>query len=118
MATSVVIVDDNAPFRRSARGLLELDGYCVVGEAGDGAGALEAVQRLQPDVVLLDVGLPDVSGLEVAERLAPAPPTVVIVSSRDPADFGRRLARSGAAGFISKDELSGEALAAVLAGAT
>src|SRR5262245_54195088 len=103
MRATVVIVDDSEPFRRSARGLLELDGFRVVGEAGDGAAGLEAVATLRPDVVLLDLGLPDGSGLDVAEQLAPAPPTVVFVSSRDPADFGRRIARSGAAGFIPKD---------------
>jgi DNA-binding NarL/FixJ family response regulator len=118
VARTIVIVDDSQPFRRSARSLLEVEGYDVVGEAADGAGALEVVSRLQPDVVLLDIGLPDGSGIDIAARLAGGPSRIVIVSSRDPADFGRRLARSGAAGFISKDELSGEALASVLAGAT
>ena len=117
MASTVVIVDDSEPFRRSVRGLLELDGYDVIGEATDGASALDLVTRLRPDVVLLDIGLPDMSGLEIAERLAPAPSRVVLVSSRDPADFGKRLRRSGAAGFIPKDELSGAALAELLAGA-
>jgi DNA-binding NarL/FixJ family response regulator len=114
MAT-VVIVDDSEPFRRSARGLLELDGYEVVGEAADGASALDLVPRLLPDIVLLDVALPDGSGLDVAERLAPVPSRIVLVSSRDSSDFGRRIHRSGAAGFISKDELSGAALEELLA---
>jgi len=118
MSSTVVIVDDNEPFRRSARGLLELDGYEVIGEAADGASGLELVTRLRPDVVLLDIALPDTSGLEIAERLAPASSQVVLVSSRDPADFGGRIRRSGAAGFIPKDELSGTALADVLAGAS
>jgi two-component system, NarL family, nitrate/nitrite response regulator NarL len=117
MAT-VVIVDDNERFRRSARGLLELDGYEVIGEAADAAGALELVPRLRPDVVLLDIALPDGSGLDVAERLAPAPSRIVLVSSRDSSDFGARVERSGATGFISKDELSGATLAALLAGAS
>lgn len=118
MLPTVVIVDDHEPFRRSARRLLELDGYRVIGEAGDGAGAIEIVARLAPDVVLLDIALPDTSGLDVAERLAGWDARVVLVSSRDPVDLGARLGRCGAAGFIPKDELSGEALAAVLAGAT
>jgi DNA-binding NarL/FixJ family response regulator len=117
MSSTVVIVDDSEPFRRSARGLLELDGYDVIGEAVDGASGLDLVTRLRPDVVLLDIALPDMSGLEIAERLAPAPSQVVLVSSRDPADFGTRIRRSGAAGFIPKDELSGAALAELLAGA-
>ena len=118
MSSTVVIVDDSEPFRRSARGLLELDGYDVIGEAADGASGLDLVSRLRPDVVLLDIALPDMSGLEIAERLAPAPSHVVLVSSRDPADFGARIRRSGAAGFISKDELSGTVLADVLARAS
>lgn len=110
MARTVVIVDDHARFRRSARRLLELEGYEVVGEAADGATGLTEVQRLRPEVVLLDVALPDVSGLDVAERLADGGTTVVLVSSRDPTDLGPRVHASGAAGFIPKDELSGEAL--------
>ena len=95
----------------------ELDGYVVIGEAADGATALDVVARLQPDVVLLDIALPDTSGLDVAEQLAAMPSQVVLVSSRDPFDFGSRIRRSRAAGFIPKDELSGIALAALLAGA-
>jgi DNA-binding NarL/FixJ family response regulator len=117
MSSTVVIVDDSEPFRRSARGLLELDGYDVIGEAADGASGIDLVTRLCPDVVLLDIALPDTSGLEIAERLAPAPSRVVLVSSRDPGDFGTRIRRSGAAGFIPKDELSGAALTEVLTGA-
>ena len=115
---TVVIVDDSEAFRRSARGLLELDGYDVIGEADDGAAGLDLVTRLRPDVVVLDIALPDVSGLEVAERLAVEPSRVVLVSSRDSSDFGARIRRSGAAGFIPKDELSGDALAELLAGAS
>ena len=116
--STVVIVDDSELFRRSARGLLELDGYEVIGEAADGAEALELVPRLRPDVVLLDIGLPDASGLDVAERLAQASSLIVLVSSRDSSDFGARISRSGVAGFISKDELSGAQLARLLAGAS
>ena len=114
MQQTVVIVDDHEPFRRSARGLLELDGYRVVGEAGDGAEAVEVVTRLRPDVVLLDISLPDTSGLDIAEKLAGTDTRVVLVSSRDRADIGPRVVRCGAAGFIPKDELSGEVLAALL----
>lgn len=117
MQPTIVIVDDHAQFRRSARRLLELDGYDVIGEAGDGAGAIELIERLRPDVVLLDIALPDTSGLDVAERLAGGDARVVLVSSRDPVDLGARVGTCGAAGFIPKDELSGEVLTAVLAGA-
>jgi DNA-binding NarL/FixJ family response regulator len=116
MAVSVLIVDDHAGFRAGARELLEADGFDVVGEAGDGHGAVEAAQRLRPDVVLLDVQLPDVDGFAVAERLAAHvdPPDVVLVSSRSRAAYRRRLERSPARGFISKAEFSGECLAALL----
>ena len=112
----VVIVDDHAAFRASARRLLELEGWTVVGEAADGAEAYEAVERLRPDLVLLDIALPDASGFDVAERLR-ARTRIVLVSSRDPGDFGARIDRSGAVGFIPKDELSGTTLGALLGGA-
>jgi len=116
MHTTVVIVDDHEPFRRSARGLLELDGFRVIGEAGDGAEGIEVVERLRPSVVLLDIALPDTSGLDVAERLSGRATRIVLVSSRDPIDLGARVGRCGAVGFIPKDELSGERLTAVLSG--
>jgi DNA-binding NarL/FixJ family response regulator len=113
---AVLIVDDNARFRVRARRWLEAEGYTVVGEAADGASALEAARRHRPDVVLLDIGLPDVSGLAVAERLTrePDPPAVVLTSTHDVTDFGDRIARCGARGFVPKAALSGEALATVL----
>ena len=117
MRGAVLIVDDNARFRVRARRFLEADGYVVVGEAADGASALEAVPRHRPDVVLLDIGLPDMSGLVVAERLTGTPdaPAVVLTSTHDVTDFGDRVARCGARGFVAKSALSGESLAAVLA---
>jgi DNA-binding NarL/FixJ family response regulator len=116
MRGAVVIVDDNARFRVRARRWLEADGYAVVAEAADGASALEAVRRHRPDVVLLDIGLPDISGLSVAEQLAREPdaPAVVLTSTHDVADFGDRVARSGARGFVPKAKLSGAALSALL----
>ncbi len=72
MPTSVLIVDDHPSFRLSARRMLEAYGYTVVGEAEDGERALAAAEELKPDLVLLDVQLPDIDGFEVAERLAAA----------------------------------------------
>ena len=113
---TVVIVDDHAGFRSSARALLEAEGFDVVGEAGDGASALTAVDLLRPRIVLLDIQLPDIDGFEIAERLAGAgdPPTVVLVSTRGASAYRRRLARSPARGFIAKSELSGNALFALV----
>ena len=113
VSTSVLIVDDHPSFRAGARRMLEASGYSVVGEAADGEAALEAVRELTPDLVLLDVQLPGIDGFEVAARLRDAgtPPTIVLTSSRDRADFGDALAESPARGFIAKGELSGATLA-------
>jgi DNA-binding NarL/FixJ family response regulator len=112
----VLIVDDHAGFRATVRKLLLARGYSVVGEAADGAQALEAAARLQPDVVLLDVQLPDIDGFAVAARLTSNgdSPDIVLISSRDAAEFGGLVERSGARGFIPKARLSGKALAALL----
>jgi DNA-binding NarL/FixJ family response regulator len=113
---SVLIVDDHPTFRATAHALLEAEGFEVVGEAADGASALEAAARLRPDVVLLDVQLPDLDGFEVASRLTSDGdgPRIVLVSSRDGSDFGPLVERSGAAGFIPKGELSGAAVTSLL----
>jgi CheY-like chemotaxis protein len=111
MATTVLIVDDHPSFRASARTLLEDEGFEVVGEAASGQAALEAVERLHPDLVLLDVQLPDLDGFQVARRLhGNGSPGVVLTSSRDAADFGAIVTDCGALGFIAKAELSGAAL--------
>jgi two-component system response regulator EvgA len=115
---TVLIVDDHPSFRATARAMLELEGYEVVGEAEDGAAAVRAVGELQPEIVLLDVQLPDIDGFEVTNRLQAlgngAGPKVVLTSSRDPRDFGPLVHRSGACGFIPKGELTGAALSALL----
>jgi DNA-binding NarL/FixJ family response regulator len=114
MATSVLIVDDHPSFRASARMLLEAEGFDVVGEAEDGEEALRAVEELRPDVVLLDVQLPDIDGPEVARRVAAAnglSPVIILTSSRGIEDIG---ACNGVRGFIPKSELSGAALEALL----
>lgn len=113
---SVLIVDDHDAFRASASALLEAEGFDVIGEAPDGATALSEVERLRPDLVLLDVRLPDLDGFTVAERLATTgePPAVVLISSREAAVYGGRVERAPARGFIAKRELSGAKLATLL----
>ena len=117
MRPTVLIVDDHAEFRRSAGALLEAEGFAVVAEAADGDEALAAVARVRPQIVLLDVQLPGADGFVVAERLAAGrdPPLVVLISSREAAAYGPRLRAAPARGFISKRELSGSALAALMA---
>src|SRR5438067_8650796 len=113
MAKTVLIVDDHPSFRASARRMLEAHGFEVVGEAEDGGAALAAVQRLRPELVLLDVRLPDVDGFEIARRLLDASgptPQIVLISSHDSADLGEAVGASGARGFVSKSELTAEAI--------
>ena len=117
MPTTVLIVDDHPSFRGSARAILEADGFDVVGEAATGDSALAAALSLHPDVVLLDVQLPDRSGFDVCAELLGrngASPRVVLVSSRDACDFGELIRASGAAGFVPKAELSGEVIASMI----
>ena len=112
MERTVLIIDDHPSFRSTARLLLESDGWTVVGEAPDGTQGLRAARELQPDLVLLDVNLPDIDGFTVAGALSAddgAPP-IVLVSSRDARDYGPLVERSGAVGFVSKADLSGDAL--------
>jgi DNA-binding NarL/FixJ family response regulator len=116
MATSVLLIDDHDAFRLNARRALEAAGYEVVGTAPDGQSGLRAAAELAPDVVLLDIGLPDISGLEVAQRLhetAPALP-VVLISTHDSGDYAELARTHGARGFLSKHELSGDALARLI----
>jgi DNA-binding NarL/FixJ family response regulator len=116
VAVTVLIVDDNARFRARARRWLEEGGFTVIGEAADGASGLREATAIKPQVVLLDVQLPDMSGLRVAERLTaqPGAPAVVLTSTHDVDELGALVSRCGAQGFVPKDELSGEALAEVL----
>ena len=114
---TVLIVDDHPSFRASARAVLEADGFEVVGEADDGASALTAARDLKPDVVLLDVQLPDATGFDICEFLCGEHPLpeIVLVSSRDASDYNGLIQTSHARGFISKADLSGETLRALLA---
>ena len=118
MAATVVIVDDHAGFRTFARALLEAEGFDVVGEATDGQSALALTRRLAPELVLLDVALPDMDGFAVCEALLEdgSGPAVILTSSRDVSSYRRRLKRSRARGFIPKSELSGPALAELAGG--
>ncbi len=115
-ARRVLVVDDHASFRRRASELLSSEGYDVVGEAVDGASALALTARLKPELVLLDIQLPDTDGFDVAERLLASQPElkIVLVSSRDRSTYGPLIETSGASGFIPKAELTGAELERLL----
>ena len=114
MGRTVLIVDDHPAFRSAARALLQAGGFDVVGEAADGRSAVAAVRRLRPEVVLLDVKLPDIDGFAVAEELPADFRRVVLTSSRGIASYRRRLAANPAWSFIPKSGLCVEALAAAV----
>jgi DNA-binding NarL/FixJ family response regulator len=117
VGTTVVIVDDHAGFRAEAAQLLEAAGYEVLAACPDGRSALGTISALQPDIVLLDVQLPDIDGfglISLLDRCSKSPATIVLISSREAADYGARVGRSGAAGFITKADLSAQSLAEVV----
>ena len=115
---TVLLVDDHAGFRAQARTLLAAAGFDVVAEADDASAALVAARTFRPEVVLLDVQLPDGNGFDVARAILDGddPPVVILISSREASDYGARIGRSGVRGFISKAELSGSAIKALLGG--
>jgi DNA-binding NarL/FixJ family response regulator len=115
MRPRIVIVDDDPSFLATVRLLLEAEGFAVVGEALNGLDGMAAVLELDPDIVLVDVNLPDIDGFEVVERLArESAPPVVLTSIRSADDFGNLVQRSRARGFITKADITGEALTGFL----
>jgi two-component system, NarL family, nitrate/nitrite response regulator NarL len=117
MEMRCLIVDDNARFLETARGVLERDGVVVVGVASDGAGALDKIDQLRPDIALVDVCLGDECGVEFADRLtreSPWKPMVILISTYPEDDFRDIVAGSSARGFLSKSELSGPAIRRLL----
>lgn len=118
MSPTALIVDDHPSFRASARAVLEAEGFDIVGELEDGASVRAAVLALDPDVVLLDVQLPDMSGFDVCAELEDCDGRtgqVILVSSRDLSDYGELVDTSCACGFVPKGELSGDLISALLA---
>jgi DNA-binding NarL/FixJ family response regulator len=113
---TILIIDDDPRFRSQARDILAEDGFDVIGEAADGTTGLAAVQALRPDIVLLDIGLPDIQGFDVATALSVdgPPPWVVLTSSRDARAYGRRLTEGPSLGFIPKERISGAAVRALV----
>jgi DNA-binding NarL/FixJ family response regulator len=118
MRQSVLVVDDHDGFRSEARAILEGDGIDVVGEAACGAAAVAETARLRPSLVLLDVGLPDASGIELVGRMRELSPgaIVVLISGRRESEYGDRVASSGADAFLEKNRLAPGVIPTLLAG--
>jgi DNA-binding NarL/FixJ family response regulator len=113
----ILIVDDDPSFRSSARTLLAVRGYQIVGEADCGGEGLALAAAIRPDAVLLDVNLPDGDGLAMAARLTAAGGPRVLLTSSDPTAAPDELIRtSGAVGFVAKEDLADSGLDTYLMG--
>ena len=110
---SVLVVDDQAPFRTAARAVLRrLDGFELAGEASSGPEAIELVDKLRPALVLMDINMPEMSGIEATRRIVSAHPevTVILCSTHDATDLPREAATSGAIAYVSKERLTADTL--------
>jgi len=118
MSVTVLIVDDQAPFRTAARAVVEAaHGFAVVGEVDTGEASVAAAGELHPDVVLMDVNLPGMNGLEATREIlaasaSPRQPLVLILSTYEADQYGSQAADAGASAFIPKSEFSPERLRA------
>ena len=115
-STRIVIVDDHAVVRRGVRTLLDAQpGWEVVGEAATGPAALEMVSELQPDVVVLDLSLPELHGLEVARRIRATSPAVevLVLTMHESAELANQVRASGARGFVLKSDADQDLVTAV-----
>jgi CheY-like chemotaxis protein len=113
MTLRCVIVDDNPAVLRAASDLLAGEGVAVVGVAVTGQEAVALVERHQPDVVLVDIDLGPESGFDVARRLVPSAP-IILISTHDEVDYALLIAASPATGFLAKSDLSARAIQRLL----
>jgi DNA-binding NarL/FixJ family response regulator len=115
MAVRVLIVDDQEPFRLAARTVVELtDGFEVAGEAETGEAAVDAARELRPDLVLMDVNLPGMDGLEATRRIlsdAVGRVVILVLSTYETEEYAPRAAEVGAAAYIPKSEFEPDRLA-------
>src|SRR4051794_31202062 len=116
MRRRILVIDDNTAFRRALGRVLETELFTVIAEAATGASGVELAREHEPDLVIVDVQLPDNDGFHVAEQLAALrlPMAVILTSGLDSSDLGSLVAESSARGFISKAEISVGAIDALL----
>jgi DNA-binding NarL/FixJ family response regulator len=110
---SVLVVDDQAPFRIAAKAVLRrLDGFELAGEASSGPEAIELVDRLRPALVLMDINMPEMNGIEATRRIVAAHPDVVVIlcSTYDVDDLPPAAAASGASAYVNKEQLGADTL--------
>lgn len=117
MRRRILVIDDNTAFRGAVGQLLTTGGFMVVAGAATGATGVQLAREQRPDVVIVDVQLPDTDGFDVAERLGGLDPAlqVILTSSLDSSDLGALVTESSARGFIPKAELSAATIEALLA---
>ena len=110
---SVLVVDDQAPFRSAARAVLRrLEGFEFAGEASSGPEAIELVDRLRPALVLMDINMPEMSGIEATRQIVTAHPEVVVIlcSTYDAADLPPGASASGATAYVNKERLASDTI--------
>jgi len=110
---SVLVVDDQAPFRLAARAVLRrLDGFEFAGEASSGPEAIQLVATLQPALILMDINMPEMNGIEATRRIVAVHPQVAVIlcSTHDPADLPAEAAASGAIAYVSKEHLAADTI--------
>jgi DNA-binding NarL/FixJ family response regulator len=113
MTVRVLIVDDQVPFREASRMVVEMtDGFEVAGEASDGEEAVRMAVELEPDLVLMDVQMPRLNGIEATRQICelPSPPRVLVMSTHESGDFAGPAMAAGAMAFIPKAQFSMDAL--------